>query len=48
MSFLLNYLVIPFSGTEMANAVGNGMSGLMSGFMGGFIAILVHVRTAGQ
>lgn len=40
VSFALNYWLLPVPETELANAIGTGMSGLMSSFIGSFMASL--------
>ena len=43
-SMLMNYFIIPFPESVLANAVGNGFSGLISGFMGGFMGIMAYSK----
>ena len=39
MSFAMNYFLVPVPENELANALGNGISGLISGFFGAYMAL---------
>lgn len=44
ISFALNYWLIPVPETELANAIGTGISGFMSGFIGAFMTSLTQKK----